>query len=51
MNEPSMLSKRVLVVDPHGKPLAEPIIGLTSTDFYNLYLEQAIDAGRIALRP
>jgi thioredoxin-related protein len=40
----------VLVVDPAGKPLAEPIIGLTSTDFYNLYLEQAIDAGRLALR-
>jgi thioredoxin-related protein len=40
----------VLVVDSHGKPLAEPIIGLTSTDFYNLYLEQAIDAGRMALR-
>lgn len=40
----------VLVVDSHGKPLAEPIIGLTSTDFYNLYLEQAIDAGRLALR-
>jgi thioredoxin-related protein len=41
----------VLVVDPQGKPLAEPIIGLTSTDFYNLYLEQAIDAGRVAMRP
>lgn len=41
----------VLVVDPQGKPLAEPIIGLTSPDFYNLYLEQAIDAGRVALRP
>jgi thioredoxin-related protein len=40
----------VVVVDPQGKPLAEPIIGLTSTDFYNLYLEQAIDAGRLALR-
>jgi thioredoxin-related protein len=40
----------VLVVDSRGKPLAEPIIGLTSTDFYNLYLEQAIDAGRLALR-
>jgi thioredoxin-related protein len=40
----------VLVVDAQGKPLAEPIIGLTSTDFYNLYLEQAIDAGRLALR-
>lgn len=41
----------ILVVDARGKPLAEPIIGLTSTDFYNLYLEQAIDAGRMALRP
>ena len=41
----------VLVVDSRGKPLAEPIIGLTSADFYNLYLEQAIDAGRMALRP
>ena len=41
----------VLVVDAKGKPLAEPIIGLTSTDFYNLYLEQAVDAGRMALRP
>jgi thioredoxin-related protein len=40
----------VLVVDAQGKPLAEPIIGLSSNDFYNLYLEQAIDAGRIALR-
>ena len=40
----------VLVVDPQGKALADPIIGLTSTDFYDLYLEQAIDAGRLALR-
>ena len=40
----------VIVVDAQGKTLAEPIVGLTSTDFYNLYLEQAIDAGRIALR-
>jgi len=40
----------VLVVDAQGKPLADPIIGLSSNDFYNLYLEQAIDAGRLAIR-
>ena len=40
----------VIVVDSKGKALADPIIGLTATDFYNLYLEQAIDAGRLQLR-
>ena len=40
----------VMVVDAQGRPLAEPLIGLTSPDFYNLYLEQAIDAGRLRLR-
>lgn len=39
----------VLVVDGRGAPLGEPIVGLNSTDFYNLYLEQAIDAARAAL--
>ena len=33
-----------------GKPLTAPIVGLTTPDFYNLYLEQAIDAGRLQLR-
>ncbi len=40
----------VIVVDARGKPLAESIVGLTSPDFYNLYLEQAIDAGRMQVR-
>jgi hypothetical protein len=40
----------VVVVDAQGKPLADPIIGLTLPDFYNLYLEQAIDQGRLQLR-
>jgi thioredoxin-related protein len=40
----------VIVVDALGRPLAEPIVGLTAPDFYNLYLEQAIDAGRIQMR-
>ena len=40
----------VIVVDARGKPLAEPIIGIVTPDFYDLYLEQAIDAGRLQLR-
>lgn len=40
----------VLVVDARGKLLADPIVGLANPDFYNLYLEQAIDAGRVQLR-
>ena len=40
----------VIVVDAHGKPLTNPVIGLTAPDFYDLYLEQAIDAGRVQLR-
>ena len=40
----------VIVVDGKGKVLAEPIIDLTATDFYNLYLEQAIEADRLQLR-
>lgn len=41
----------VVVVDAQGKLLSDPIIGLTTPDFYNLYLEQAIDVGRLQLRP
>jgi len=40
----------VIVVDPKGKMIADPIIGLADPDFYDLYLEQAIDAGRLRLR-
>ena len=40
----------VIVVDGQGRPLAEPIVGLTAADFYNLYLEQAIDTGRLQMR-
>lgn len=40
----------VIVVDANGKPLVDPIIGLPAPDFYNLYLEQAIDAGRLQMR-
>jgi thioredoxin-related protein len=40
----------VIVVDARGKALAEPIVGIVTPDFYDLYLEQAIDAGRVKLR-
>jgi len=33
-----------------GVSLAQPLPPLDFADFYNLYLEQAIDAGRPALR-
>ncbi len=39
----------VMVVDARGALLAEPIVGLNVPDFYNLYLEQAIDAARVQL--
>jgi thioredoxin-related protein len=40
----------VIVVDARGKPLADAIVGLNVPDFYNLYLEQAIDAARLQMR-
>lgn len=40
----------VIVVDGLGKPLADALIGLNLPEFYNLYLEQAIDAARLQLR-
>jgi thioredoxin-related protein len=39
----------VIVVDPHGKVLSDPIVGLAAPDLYRLYLEQAIDNGRLAM--
>ena len=40
----------VIVVDAQGKPLTDAIVGLNVPDFYNLYLEQAIDIARAQLR-
>ena len=40
----------VIVVDSRGKPLADALIGLNLPEFYNLYLEQAIDTARLKLR-
>jgi len=40
----------VIVVDYAGKPLTEPLVGLLTEDFYQLYLERAVDSGRLKLR-
>ena len=40
----------VLVVDTRGEPVAAPIVGLLAPDFYQLYLEQAVEAGLLKLR-
>jgi hypothetical protein len=35
----------VAVVDATGKDLTDPIVGLTTLDFYGAYLENAITSG------
>ena len=40
----------VIMVDGHGRQLADALVGLNVPEFYNLYLEQAIDAARVQLR-
>ena len=39
----------VILVDSDGKALTDAIVGLNLTEFYNLYLEQAVDAARLQL--
>ncbi len=45
-----VLSPTVLIVDPRGAPLAEPIVGLTTLDFYGAYVQGALAAGARKLR-
>ena len=40
----------LIVFDGEGKPVAQPIIGLLTDDFYRLYIEQAIEAGLARMR-
>jgi thioredoxin-related protein len=40
----------VVIMDPHGEPLAQAVVGLLSEDFYRLTLEQAIEEGLFKLR-
>lgn len=40
----------VIVFDADGRVVSPPIVGLLTRDFYGLYLEQAIEAGLVAMR-
>lgn len=40
----------VIVFDADGKAVSPPIVGLLTRDFYGLYIEQAIEAGLVAMR-
>ena len=40
----------VIVFNDSGKPTTTPLVGLTSGDFYSLYLEQAVESGLIDMR-
>lgn len=40
----------VIAVDPRGRVLSAPLVGLASEDFYRLYLEQAIEEGLHQIR-
>jgi thioredoxin-related protein len=44
------LTPTVMVFDGDGRPLAKPVVGITTVDYYGLYLDQAIDQGVEAVR-
>lgn len=35
----------VMIFDAKGHPLAKPVVGITTVDFYGFYLDQAINEG------
>ncbi len=41
----------LIAFDAEGKPVAPPIVGLLADDFYRLYIEQALEAGLVKMRP
>ncbi len=40
----------VIVFDAFGAPASSPMVGLAASDFYSLYLEQAVEAGVTKMR-
>lgn len=40
----------LMVFDADGKPVGQPLTGLLTQDFYQLYIEQAIEAGLLKMR-
>ena len=45
-----IFSPTILVVDGRGRQLAEPIVGLTTLDFYGAYVHDALASGARKLR-
>jgi thioredoxin-related protein len=41
----------LIVFDADGKAVGQPLTGLLTQDFYQLYIEQAIEAGLAKMRP
>jgi hypothetical protein len=39
-----------MVFDADGKPVGPPLTGLLTQDFYQLYIEQAIEGGLTRMR-
>jgi hypothetical protein len=46
----AVFSPTVVVVDGRGRALADPIVGLTTIDFYGAYVNDALAAGARRLR-
>lgn len=40
----------VIVFDGGGQPASTPLVGLSTADFYGLYVEQAVESGLIQMR-
>ena len=40
----------IMVFDADGKPVASPLVGLLTQDFYSQYIEQAMEAGLTKMR-
>ena len=40
----------VIVFDDNGAQVTQPLVGLSASDFYGLYLEQAVEAGLLKMR-
>ncbi|MBU1664760.1 MAG: thioredoxin family protein [Gammaproteobacteria bacterium] len=44
------LTPTVMIFDGEGRQLAKPVVGVTTLDYYGVYLDQAIDQGVAKIR-
>lgn len=44
------LTPTVSIFSPQGAPLSEPLVGLSTPDFYGAYLDRAIDEGLATMK-